>query len=93
MSRIVLNAKVEDYSKWKLVFDDMIPFRRQHGNEGWTIFRNADDPNNIIVLWVWDTAKKAREYFQLDFVREAMKRAGTLGATLTYLDEVEEVKD
>ncbi len=93
MTRLLMNGKVEDWSKWKTVFDQNASARKQIGFKEGTIFRNEDDPQNVVILWVLeDGAKKARDYFQSDAWREMLKRGGSLSGTWTFLDEVEKVK-
>lgn len=93
MSRFLVIHTVEDYDKWKPIFDEHAAVRKEFGGRGATLYRNADNPNNIIVLWEWESAEKAREFAQSDSLREAMQRAGVVGApTVIFLDEVEKVK-
>ena len=42
--------KVEDYAKWKSGFDEGVAIRKAAGSKGGYIFRNADDPNEIVGL-------------------------------------------
>jgi quinol monooxygenase YgiN len=93
MSRFLVIHTVEDYEKWKSVFDEHARTRQEYGGKGATLFRNADNPNNIVLLWDWESAQKAREFAQSDSLREVMQRAGVQGMpTVIFLDEVEKVK-
>jgi heme-degrading monooxygenase HmoA len=93
MSRFLVIHTVEDYEKWKPIFDEHARVRKKYGREGATLFRNADNPNNPVILWEWEGAETAREFAQSDSLREAMQRAGVQGMpTVIFLDEVETVK-
>ncbi len=93
MTHLLMNGKVEDYRKFRQAFDQNAPARKQIGIVGGTLFRNHDDPNNVVILWdLEDGMEKARAYFQSDAWREGLKRSGSLGGTWTFLDEVEMLK-
>jgi L-rhamnose mutarotase len=67
--------RVEDYSKWKDVFDSMAEFRRSHGWKGYRIFAIEGD-NHLLVMEEFETEDQIREALRSDYVREAMGRAG-----------------
>ncbi len=93
MTRLLMNGKVADWSKWRQAFDQNASARKEMGFRTGTLFRNADDPNNVVILWeLEDGSKKAREYFKSDAWREVLKRGGSLSGTWTFLDEVEMLK-
>ena len=68
--------RVEDYSKWKEVFDSMAKFRRSHGAKGYRIYAIEGDNNHLLVMEEFETEDQIREALSSDYVREAMGRAG-----------------
>jgi hypothetical protein len=51
MPYLLVRHKVEDYERWKPVFDhDHGATREQSGSKGGRILRNADDPNELVIL-------------------------------------------
>jgi heme-degrading monooxygenase HmoA len=93
MSHFLVIHTVEDYKKWKSIFDEHASVRKEYGGKGATLFRNADNPNNLVILWDWESAEKAREFAQSNSLRDAMQRAGVQGTpTIIFLEEVEKVK-
>lgn len=57
---------------------------------GGQLFRNADDPNELVIHFEWDDLDKAREFSQSQDLRETMQRAGASGRPdIYFLDEVE----
>ena len=68
--------RVEDYSKWKAVFDSMAEFRRSHGWKGYRIYAIEGDNNHLLVMEEFETEDQIREVLGADYVREAMGRAG-----------------
>ncbi len=85
--------KVEDYAKWKTVFDQLADARKASGGakEG-TLFRDADNPNDITILIEWDTLENARKFIQSDTVKNALKKSGAIKSDFYFLNEVEQVK-
>jgi quinol monooxygenase YgiN len=68
--------RVEDYSKWKEVFDSMAEYRRSHGWKGYRIYAIEGDNNHLLVMEEFETEDQIREALRSDYVREAMGRAG-----------------
>lgn len=79
MAHIILHFKVEDYNKWKPVFDEYASFRSENGSKGGKIYRSADNPNEIFTLFDWDSAENAQKFAQSSALKEAMQKAGVLG--------------
>ena len=79
MAYILVQHSVEDYERWKLRFDEHGAFRQAGGSKGGTIFRSAEDPNRITVLFEWDSLDNARAFAASAELREAMQEAGVTG--------------
>jgi heme-degrading monooxygenase HmoA len=89
MAYILVQHSVEDYEKWKAVFDER-EARQAAGSKGGTIFRSAEDPNRITVLLEWDNLDNARAFAGSDELREDMQRAGVTGPPdLFFLNEAD----
>jgi quinol monooxygenase YgiN len=70
-----------DYEKWRSVFDGDEARRRAAGATGVNqIYRDADDPNTVNVILEWDNAENARKFLDDPALREAMQKAGVVGA-------------
>jgi len=94
MPYLLVRHKVEDYEGWKPVFDhDYGATREQWGSKGGRILRNADDPNELVMLLEWDSLENARKFAHAEELREAMRRAGVADQPDVYfLEEVEQVR-
>ena len=93
MPYLLVRHKVEDYAKWKPVYDEHAGVRKANGSKGAHLFRNADDPDEIVILLEWDDMKKVRQFSQSDELRETMQKAGVIGMPdLYFLDEVEQTE-
>ena len=78
MPYMLVRHKVTDYVKWKLGFDAHSVTRQVNGSRGGQLFRNASDPNELVVLLEWDNLEKARQFAQSEDLREVMQRAGVV---------------
>ncbi len=92
MSYLLVRHKVEDYAKWKSVFDEHSTTRQASGGKGGKLFRNANDPNEMVILFEWDTLDHAHQFAQSADLRQTMQRAGVADRPDVYfLEEVEDV--
>ena len=92
MPYVLSQISVEDYDKWKPVFDEFGATRQAAGSKGGFVLRDADDPNQITVLLEWDNLGNAHTYADSDELREAMQRAGVVltgPPNVHYLDQVD----
>lgn len=46
------------------------------GEQSALVFRNTDDPNNLVLLFGWDNLDNARRYAQDPRLKAAMQEAG-----------------
>jgi hypothetical protein len=77
MPYLLVRHKVEDYERWKPVFDHPHgATRKLSGSKGGWILRNAFDPNELVILLERDSSENARRFLNADETREAMQRAG-----------------
>jgi heme-degrading monooxygenase HmoA len=92
MPSMLVRHKVHDYARWKTIFDEHGATRQASGSRGGRLFRNADDPNEVVAIFEWDDLEKARQLAQSDDLRETMQRAGVADRPDVYfLEEVEAV--
>ena len=55
--------------------------------------RNAEDPNELVILLEWDSLDNARQFANADKLREAMQRAGVADQPDVYfLEEVDQLR-
>jgi hypothetical protein len=68
--------RVEDYPKWKEVFDSTTEYLRSNGRKGYRLLAIEGDPNHVLVMEEFETEDQARAFIESDYLREAMGRAG-----------------
>jgi hypothetical protein len=90
MSYVIVKQKVADYARWKPIFDADGANRQIGGSRGGQLFRSADDPNEVVMLFEWDL-EQARQYSQSEALRAKMQEAGVLGPPdFSFLEEIEQ---
>ena len=90
MAYILVKQKVEDYTKWKAVFDENRSNRKQSGSEGGWVFQSLNDPNEVVVLLKWDNPENAKRFLESVDLKKAMEQAGVVGQpNIHILDQVD----
>ena len=89
MVYVLGKLNVENYETWKTFFDKRSDTRKESGSKEAHLFRNSDDPNEVLILFIWDTKENARKYMDSENLRKYLKNAGSEIKDITYLDEQE----
>ena len=90
MPYILVRHTVQDYAKWKTVYDEHGATRRANGSRGAQLFRSADNPNEMVILMEWDDLQKARQFAGSADLRQAMESAGVVDRPdVSFLEEIE----
>ena len=76
MHYILIKHKVEDFGKWKELFDGHAATRSTAGSKGGYVFQSIDDPNEVSILLEWDTIDNARRFIESEDLKTTMEKAG-----------------
>lgn len=87
MVETFVKHRVENYAKWKAVYDEFIPKARARGLKVEHVFRDPDAPDNVIITHEFDSVKTAKDFFGSDDLKSAMKRAGVSGTPEIWFGE------
>jgi hypothetical protein len=70
--------KVEDFERWKSVYDADTLDRRANGSKGGLLLQDANAPNEIVLLLEWDDAKLAqlKELANSPKMKEVQEKSG-----------------
>jgi hypothetical protein len=81
MTYLYVRHNVEDFAKWKEGFDKHADARHAGGatDEAY-VMHSIDDPNEVTVIMGWHDVEKARAFTQSASLKEAMQKAGVVGA-------------
>ncbi len=90
MPYLLERYKGHDYARWRAVLDADAAGREAAGCRGARILRNADDPEEVVVLFEWDSLERARQRIESATLGREFEEAGVsrgMGRTEFYLLE------
>jgi uncharacterized protein (DUF1330 family) len=86
----LVRSKVEDYAKWKPVFDEMGTTRKAASSKGGYVLRNINDSTEIVVLLEFEDLGKTRQFAESEDLKQAMQRAGVVDKPdIYFLEEID----
>lgn len=94
MPFFLVRHRVADYKRWKPFFDAHSSARKAHGMRGGYLFRNADDPNELVVLFEADDLDGPRRLSQSGDTKQILEQSGVIGTPdAIFLEEIERFQD
>jgi len=81
MPYLLERHEVRDYARWREVFDADAEGRKAAGCLGARIFRNTEDPQEVVVLFEWDSLESARQRIESASLGRKFDEAGVSGGT------------
>ncbi len=78
MPRVFVRHEVADYDAWRPHYDDDRPRREAAGIRDVGVYRNAIEPNDILLVWDADHVERVDEMIGSDELAETMRAAGVL---------------
>lgn len=92
MPYVIMRTKVEDYARWKPIFDEDSGNRKAGGSQGGQLFRNTQNPNEVIIIFEWDSLENARQFSHSPALMRKMQESGVIGQPdIFFLEKVEDV--
>lgn len=76
MTTVAVRHHVADFNTWKTGYDEHGAVRQQKGCTGDMLLRDANDPNDILVLTFWATAADAQAFATDPRLPDVMQKAG-----------------
>ena len=77
---LTIHFKVKDFNAWRTSYNGNEKGRVSAGITNGRVFRNADDPNEVVVLQDVADVAKARNWFGSDDLKAAMQKDGVIGS-------------
>jgi heme-degrading monooxygenase HmoA len=89
MIYLLVHHEVADYQAWKAIFDSSLDWRTHNGERSCRIFRGVQNPNELTLLFEWESAEKARAFIGSAELKEKMVKAGVKTTPrIDYLTEM-----
>ena len=76
MPSILVKHTVQDFAKWKTVFDDHAEVRKAGGCLGGKLFQDAENPNDVTIVMHWDNLQNAQGFIESQDLKAVMENAG-----------------
>ncbi len=93
MINVLVHHQVNDYPAWKSAFDAALEWRHKQGEQSCRIFHAPGKPDDLTLLFEWDSLEHARAFIASDELKQRMARAGVKGEpTVEYLAEMHTVR-
>lgn len=83
---LLVRNKVEDYARWKRVFDAQEPAGRAAGLTVARLWRAADDPQQVFFLLEIDDRARAEAFMNAPESAAAGRRAGVIDGEVFFLE-------
>jgi hypothetical protein len=77
---VTVHIKVKDYATWRTAYDGHEKSRVSAGITNGRVFRNPQDPNDVVILQDVADVAKARTWFGSDDLKAAMQKSGVVGS-------------
>jgi len=88
MAYLLFEHEIEDFNRWKPVYDGHEPARKKAGLKEVLLLQGSENPRFVVLLFEVEEINKAREFLASDDIRDAMKRAGVVGKpVINFLDK------
>jgi heme-degrading monooxygenase HmoA len=92
MTYVVVQHKIGKWSEFEAIFKSDEERRRSLGSKGGRLFRDAEDPQMLFVVFEWNDAEGARKFVDGLETHEAMEWATSgIWSHVHVVDEVLEV--
>ena len=79
MAYMLIRHKVAEFEKWKQAYEEHRSSRQAAGLKDVHLWRNAEDPNEVIVLFEASNVAKAKDFAGSPDLKEKMQAAGVQG--------------
>ena len=79
MFHVMARIRVSDFDAWKQAYDRGKSVRESMGIRAFNLWRNVDDPLDVVLLLHATHVDKARAYFSSDELAQRMAAAGVEG--------------
>ena len=77
---LTVHLKVKDFSAWRTSYNGHEKERASAGITNGRVFRNLEDPNDVVILQDVADVSKARSWLTSSEMKALMEKSGVLGS-------------
>ena len=85
MATLIIIHEVENYQEWRAVYDSKSSLADAFGRESASIYRNTDDPDQVVVIETYAGSDGIRELVANRELKAAMEEAGVKGTPTLHI--------
>lgn len=86
---VLIVHDVDDYGRWKQVFDDAAAIRRAAGEIEYRLLASESDARRVVHFSRWTSLSAARAFFESAELVEIRRIAGVRAPEFLYLNAIE----
>jgi len=87
MASMIIHHMVRDYSAWRPGYDAHEPSRVGAGITNGRVYRKAEDPNDLVLLFDVADVAKAKAWTAGEDLKTTMEKVGVVGApSIHFID-------
>jgi hypothetical protein len=88
MNYLLVHHRVQDFDKWKVVYDGHLPMRQQAGIREVHLWHAVQDPNDVTIMFEASDPPKAKAFAESEDLRQVMAKSGVVGkADVAFLKD------
>jgi quinol monooxygenase YgiN len=84
-ARLFVRHEVADYGVWRRAFDAFAPTAKKSGAINGTVYRSADNANDVTVIHDFHSVAEARAFAASPELKATMQKAGVKGAPQIWI--------
>ncbi len=89
MKYVLIIHEVENYEKWKAVFDASTAIRKQAGELTYNLLKYQAKKNKIVHFSEWTSLEAGKAFFESELLVKIRQDAGVKAPEFIYLDQIE----
>lgn len=91
-SFVLIIHEVDDYPKWKRIFDDAAAMRKAAGEIDYRLLAYETEERRVVHFSRWTSLEAARVFFESPELVEIRRVAGVQAPEFIYLNEIEAMR-
>jgi hypothetical protein len=84
-ARLFAHHEVADYVVWRKAFDAFAPTQKKLGVISTSVYRSADNANDVTVIHDFTSVEKAKAFATSPELKAAMEKAGVKGTPQVWI--------
>ncbi|WP_269224970.1 antibiotic biosynthesis monooxygenase [Flavobacterium eburneipallidum] len=89
MKYVLIIHEVQDYTAWKIIFDNASTIRKEAGEISYQVLKYENEANKIVHFSSWSSLENAKKFFESPELIQIRKEAGVESPEFIYLEQLE----